>query len=94
MEKKGHSMAYFNWAVRHLVVRQGMVSLSTRPFFLSRFCRLAQSFLAVLNFCLPAGELAYYKEDDLKNALNIIPLHNASVVDKGSDGFLISANKV
>lgn len=24
VEKKGHSMAYFNWAVRHLVVRQGV----------------------------------------------------------------------
>ena len=41
-----------------------------------------------------SGELAYYKEDDLKNALNIIPLHNASVAEKGSDGFTVSANKV
>lgn len=48
----------------------------------------------MLIFCLFQGELAYYKEDDLKNALNIIPLHNASVVEKGVDTFQVSANKV
>ena len=40
------------------------------------------------------GELAYFKEEDMENALNIIPLGAgvASVTKKGSDGFLVHTN--
>eukprot|EP00730_Choanoeca_flexa_P004949 TRINITY_DN11846_c5_g1_i1.p1 TRINITY_DN11846_c5_g1~~TRINITY_DN11846_c5_g1_i1.p1 ORF type:complete len:1636 (+),score=587.46 TRINITY_DN11846_c5_g1_i1:537-4910(+) len=61
LEKKGHSLAYFNWSLRKLVVR--------------------------------AGEIAYYKEDDLTNALNIITLSQASVAKKDDDTFVVTANK-
>ena len=57
LEKKGHSMAYFNWSARVVKVRQ--------------------------------GELAYFKEDDLNNALNIIALASCKVEVKGNDALMI-----
>eukprot|EP00911_Craspedida_sp_UC1_P003024 UC1_evm6s2203 len=63
LEKKGHSMAYFNWASRWLVLRP--------------------------------GELAYYKEEDRDNALNILPIGTGqcSVTKKGSDSFAVATGK-
>lgn len=63
VEKKGHSMAMFNWASRWLQLRQ--------------------------------GELAYFKEEDLNNALNILPLGGGqtSISKKGTDGFVIATGK-
>ena len=41
------------------------------------------------------GELLYYKEDDLVNALNIIPLTTSTVTlsKKGTDGFTVHTQK-
>eukprot|EP00047_Mylnosiga_fluctuans_P024651 m.166145 g.166145 ORF g.166145 m.166145 type:complete len:1343 (+) comp9898_c0_seq4:65-4093(+) len=63
VEKKGHTVAYFNWSSRFMRVRQ--------------------------------GELAYYREDDLSNALNILALAQgvSSVTRKGLDMFVVHTNK-
>ena len=41
------------------------------------------------------GELSYFKEDDLENALSIIELSaaNVQISKKGIDGFIIHTNK-
>lgn len=77
VEKRGHSMAIFNWARWHPLHRHNTHLRN------SRWLRVR------------AGELMYYKEDDLDNALNIIPLGHglATVSKKGTDSLIVATSK-